>query len=94
MDNLYVTEHVLHRIRQRGLRESDLAFVVEHGSEVADGIYLRDRDARTIISHAKTLIALATRLRRTYVVIKDDKLITAYRPARRIEKKILRTIED
>ena len=89
-----MTEHVLHRIRQRGFRESDLAFVVEHGSEVADGIYLRDRDARNIIEHAKVLIALATRLRRTYVVLDGDNLITTYRPARRTEKKILRTMKD
>ena len=94
MDNLYMTEHVLQRIRQRGLRESDLEFVVEFGSEVADGIYLRDRDARNIIEHAKAIIDLATRLRRTYVVLEGDKLITTYRPARKTERKILRTVKD
>jgi hypothetical protein len=94
MINLDMTDHVLHRIRQRGLRESDLAFVIEHGSEVADGVFLRDQDARDIIGYAKTLITLATRLRRTYVVIKDDKLVTAYKPARKKERNILRTIGD
>jgi len=94
MGNLYLTDHILHRIRQRGLKESDLAFVVKHGSTVADGVYLRDQDAQTIIEHAKARIALATRLRRTYVVLDGSDLVTSYRPARKTERKILRTMQD
>ena len=92
MGSFKMTEHILHRVRQRGLRECDLAFVLEYGCDVADGVYLRDNDAREIIRRAKALIALATRLRRTYIVFDGEDLITTYRPARRTEKKILRTI--
>jgi hypothetical protein len=93
MGDLRVTEHALKRLRQRGLRECDIAFVVRHGSVVGDGVYLRDKDAEEIIRQAKSSIALASRLRRTYVVLKSDRLITAYRPTRKTEKRLFRTKE-
>ncbi len=60
LDDLYVTELILLRVGQRGLQESDLVFIPEYGSEVADGIYLGDRDARNIAKHAESLIDSAT----------------------------------
>ena len=93
MGDLRVTEHALKRLRQRGLRECDIAFIISHGSAIGDGVYLRDKDAEEIIRKAKMSIALASRLRRTYVVLKEDRLITAYRPTRSTEKRLFRTKE-
>ena len=86
MAGLDMTDH----ISQQGVRESDIGFVFELGSEVADGVFLRDQDAHRVIRHANMLINLATRLRSTYVVMKDGTLITAYRPNKRKERKLFK----
>ena len=43
--SLELTRHAEQRLRQRGLRECDLEFVLRHGSHLGDAIVLTNKDA-------------------------------------------------
>ena len=44
MSFLHLSDHADGRLRQRGVRASDVALVVTHGTPVSDGYLLRARD--------------------------------------------------
>ena len=89
--NLTLTQHAESRIRQRGLRESDIPMIVDAGTAVDDdSLLLLAQDVDREIRRRKQEISALERLRGCRVVIVDDKVITVYRPSRRIEKRLLR----
>ncbi len=84
------TLHAQKRLRQRGLYPADIDLVLVHGTETRDGYYLRERDIDHAKEQIKKLLDRLDRLAGTYVVMKNDKIITAYHPSRKKEKRILR----
>lgn len=77
------TKHAHARIRQRGMREQDVEFILNHGTENGDRVFLSARDADALILKAKKMIAAAERLKNKMVVIRDGKVITAFTADRR-----------
>jgi hypothetical protein len=72
------TKHARVRIRQRGLREGDVEFILNHGTDTGDGAILADKDARRVIAEAKKQIDMAERLRNKRVVADGDEIITVF----------------
>lgn len=87
----HTTRHLDKRLRQRGMDRDDLDLLYRYGTEVKDGIYLRDRDVSTAINYHKSLIQRLERIRNTYVVQKCDRIFTAYNPTGKKKTRILRT---
>ena len=89
--NLTLTQHAESRIRQRGLRESDIPMIVDAGTPVDDdSLLLLAQDVDREIRRRKQEISALERLRGCRVVIAADKVGTVYRPSRRTEKRLLR----
>ena len=86
---LHLSTHADGRIRQRGVRASDVALVVQHGTPVRDGYLLRGRDVAAAEAELKRTIARLNRLRGTFVAVADDTVLSVYRPCRVRRRKLL-----
>jgi hypothetical protein len=88
---LTLTQHAESRIRQRGLRESDIPMIIAAGTPVdADSLLLLAQDVDREIRRRKQEIGALERLRGCRVVIAGEQVVTVYRPSRRTEKRLLR----
>lgn len=91
MVNLYFTNHAEARVRQRGIRESDIPVIVAAGTPIDDdSVFLLARDVDREIQRRKREICALERLRGCRVVIEGQTVVTIYRPSSKTEKKILR----
>ena len=79
MTDLPFTKHGQERMRQRGLRKTDLETILEYGTEIdQDRIMLTGQDVDKIIRFLKREIAKFERLKNKIVVVSDGRLITTY----------------
>jgi hypothetical protein len=86
-----LTQHAQARIRQRGLRESDLALIVAAGTPVdGDSLLLLAQDVEREIRRRKQEIGTLERLRGCRIVLAGEAVVTVYRPSRKTEKRLLR----
>ena len=89
--NLVISSHALARVRQRGVRESDISVIVEAGTPVDDDrVLLLDQDVDREIRKRKKEIATLERLRGCLVVMPGETVVTFYRPSRKTEKRLMR----
>jgi hypothetical protein len=89
--NLTLSKHAQIRVRQRGLRESDIPVIVAAGTPVdADSLFLSAKDVDREIRRRKHEITALERLRGCRVVIAGEKVVTVYRPSVRTEKRLMR----
>ena len=72
------TQHVETRLRQRGMREADLSFIYEYGSEVANGYMITERDAGELERRARLFIETAHRLKGKRLVADGNVAITVF----------------
>jgi S-adenosylmethionine:tRNA-ribosyltransferase-isomerase (queuine synthetase) len=88
---IHYSKHALARIRQRGIRESDIPVIVAAGTQMGDdSVFLLDQDVEREIQKRKLEIAVLERLRGCRVVIAGETVVTVYRPSRKTEKLVLR----
>jgi hypothetical protein len=91
MVDLRFTNHAETRLRQRGLRESDIPMIVAAGTPVDDdSVFLLARDVDREIQRRKREICALERLRGCRVIIAGKMVVTIYRPSSKREKKLLR----
>ncbi len=89
--NTTLTQHAQARLRQRGLRESDIAIIVATGTPVdGDSLLLLAQDVEREIRWHKEEIGTLERLRGCRVVLAGETVVTVYRPSRKTEKRLLR----
>lgn len=89
--NLTLSKHAQTRVRQRGLRESDIPVIVAAGTPVdADSLFLSAKDVDREIRRRKHEITALERLRGCRVVIAGETVVTVYRPSPRTEKRLMR----
>lgn len=78
-----MTRHAEARIRQRGIRNADLSFVLSAASQIApDAFLLTDQDAAREIAQRKREIQIIERLKGCKVVVADGTIITSYHARR------------
>jgi hypothetical protein len=87
--SLHLSHHADARLQQRGVRASDVALVVAHGTPVRDGYLLRARDVAAAEAELKRTIARLQRLRGTFVAVAEDTVLSVYRPCKVRRRKLL-----
>lgn len=83
------SRHALRRIRQRGLRETDLDRLERHGEEFDDGYLMSNRRIDQCITQLKSEIQRLERLKGVVLIEQDNTLVTVYRSNRRRQRQIL-----
>lgn len=86
MLNHTLTTHAETRMRQRGLRNTDLYLIIDTATQVAPYAYLMTRaDAAREITRRKKEIQKLEKLKDYKVIVEEGKIITLYRtePARK-----------
>jgi hypothetical protein len=83
------SKHAQARARQRGYRDSDIDFVMKHGTAVDDGSFLSDGDSHRAIEKLKQKIQKFSRLKGTVVIQRGDTVVTVYRPDKCRTKKLM-----
>lgn len=79
MRSIAITRHAEARMSQRGIRETDVEFLLAHGTDMGpDRIVLTKRDAAQAIRDLKKRIADIERLTGKVLVVAEGRLITAY----------------
>lgn len=87
--SLQLSHHADARLQQRGVRASDVALVVAHGTPVRDGYLLRARDVAAAEAELKRTITRLERLRGTFVAVAEDTVLSVYRPCKVRRRKLL-----
>ena len=85
MLNHTLTTHAETRMRQRGLRNTDLYLIIDTATQVAPDAYLMTRaDTAREITRRKKEIQKLEKLKDYKVIVEEGKIITLYRtePAR------------
>jgi hypothetical protein len=78
-------------MRQRGLRDADLALVLDAATRVAPDAYLMtDADVMREITQRKWEIQMLERLRGLKVVVEGDVVLTVYHARARVRRQTLR----
>ena len=85
-----LTQHALHRIRQRGFRESDVDLILDHGTPTRDGVVLSSRDVGQLVAGYRRAIAALERLSGAAVFLADGHVVSVYRPNARKVRAMLR----
>ena len=86
----YLTNHAEERLRQRGLRERDVDFVLLHGTSTDNAVVLTKKDVEASIAEHRRQIAQLERLRGTAVFTRDAAVLTLFRPTPEQMRKLLR----
>ncbi len=90
MTTVRLTAHAGQRLRQRGMRESDLAFILSNGTDVGRGVIITEHDAANIERGARKLIETAHRLKGKLLVVDRDVVITTFHADRRQHRRLCR----
>ena len=95
MSTLTLSNHAETRMRQRGLRLSDLELVLRCASEIGKDIYFLSRkDVHREIRRRKREIQALERLQGQKVVVAYETVVTCYRSNSRDQKRTLRRGRD
>lgn len=87
MNNLISTRHGATRMRQRGMKNEDVALILAHATQVDNETWmLLERDANHAIKNRKQEIEALERLRNFKLVMCSDGVVTAY-PSRPSDQK-------
>ena len=87
--------HAERRMRQRGIPEANIDFVVKCGTPLDDGaFFLSQADVYREINLRKQEIQLLEKLKNCKVVVRGDAVLTAYRPTGKKLKRTLRRLRD
>ena len=91
MTAIVFTRHAEARMQQRGMRTGDEVLIVEFGTQIDDETWiLLDRDVRQAVEDMKRTTQRLARLASRKVVMRDDRVITAYPSCPRDQKRTLR----
>ncbi len=90
MTELRLTRHAERRIQQRGLRETDIALILQYGAEAGSGYMVRRKDVARLEQELKRLLSKLERLVGKLVVADGGTVITAYHATRRQQRRVLR----
>jgi hypothetical protein len=85
-----MTQHAAMRTAQRNISANDLELAIRIGTEVHDGILVREKDVQSFVCELKHQINQAQRLVGLRIVNNGHDVITAYRAQRRKLKQLLR----
>ena len=75
-----ITRHAADRMRQRGIRESNLNIILELAEEIRPDVYfLSDKAAHQEIQRLKQRIRKIEKMKGVVVVISNGRIVTTYK---------------
>ena len=87
MTGLAITRHARIRMSQRAVRESDVDFLLSHGTDMgADRIILTKREAANAIQGLKKRSPDIERLTGKVLVVAEGRIVTVYHEASRTRR--------
>ena len=87
---MYLTSHAKKRLRQRGMRESDVSLIYRYGTQLGDGILLTRRDIQAATTELRKTITQLEHLKGRVVIVQTDAGITVYKASLKTQRKMLR----
>lgn len=78
-----MSQHIRTRCRQRGIPESDLELVVQHGTVTSDGLILTGKDIADAVREMKRKMKRLSKLKDVLILTDDVTMVTVYRADRR-----------
>ena len=90
MNPLYPTAHAAMRMSQRGLATEDIELICWIGTEVEGGFLVREKDFQALECELKRLRDQVRKLVGKRLVLKGDRVITAYHASRSKQRVLLR----
>lgn len=93
MGHLHITPHASGRLAQRAIATSDVDLILEIGSEVEGGYMVCAKDFQEVEREVKLYLNRVRRLQGKRIVAREGRLITAYHPSRRDERRLLKSAE-
>src|SRR5262249_52492667 len=94
MTDLILTEHASVRMAQRGVSIPDAELIMLVGTEVSDGYFVRTQDCQHIETQLKHLCDRVRRLQGKRLVVREGRIVTAYRTTRRNQRRLLQYAQD
>lgn len=84
-----VSDHAQIRTQQRGLKQDDVHFVCDYGTETINGFMLTERDAKALEAEARYLLNKAERLRGVLVPVEGSTAKTVFHSTHKQQKRLL-----
>lgn len=84
-----ISRHAATRMQQRGCRADVVAFVMQHGTQVGDGVLFTAHDCEAIEREARYLLTMVGKVRGIYLPIVDGTVKTVFRASRRQQRRLV-----
>ena len=90
MSTIILTRHAEKRMRQRGLRNSDIDLINQCASLIGGDLFLSRKDVARAIHRRKQEIQALERLSGTKVALAGETIVTCYQSRQSDQKRMLR----
>jgi hypothetical protein len=94
MKALTLTNHAAIRMAQRGIIPKDSELIVLIGTEVDDGYLVRNKDYQDVERFVKGFLKRLRRVVGKRLVVKHNRIVTAYRPCNHYRRRLLRRARE
>lgn len=90
MKTLTITNHAAVRMAQRGILPKDAELIARIGTEVEDGYLVCEKDYQEVEHAVKRWLQRCKRIVGKRLVVKNNRIVTAYHPSRKYKSRLLR----
>lgn len=94
MSELNFSPHAIIRMSQRGLTADDIGLIMQLGTEVEGGYLVLERDYRAFERMVKQMLERARKLAGKRVVVKADKVVTAYHATSEELQRLVKSVQQ
>jgi hypothetical protein len=78
MNAAALSDHATARLKQRGIREVDVDFLIENGTKKGDHIVFTNKDFARLEREAKKLLKIGSRLKGKCLIVRDGTVVTGF----------------
>jgi hypothetical protein len=94
MSTLTLTSHAVMRMAQRGIVPNDSELIALIGAEVDGGYLVRNKDYQEAERVVKRLLERLRRVVGKRLVVKNNRIVTAYQPRKQYQRRLLRDARE
>ena len=94
MSTLDLTSHAIQRLAQRGISATDIDLILAIGSEAEGGFIVCRKDCDALEREVKQFLQRVRRLEGKRVVLRENKVVTAYHATENKRRQIRRSSRE
>lgn len=94
MKTLTITNHAAVRMAQRGILPKDAELIALIGTSVDDGYLVREKDYQEVEHAVKRWLQRCKRIVGKRLVVKNNRIVTAYHPSRKYKSRLRRGMRE